>query len=119
MRITRLHILLGAAGVVLLAAGVLARYERPAALSSPVTAASTQTSQPVPASGSAVQTSAPAAVKSETPGAAPSLASGFTLPEGTKAVPYTVKRGDSVPVLASRYLAQVVYMRRSEVDDAI
>jgi hypothetical protein len=49
----------------------------------------------------------------------PSLAPGFALPEGTKAIPYTVKPADSVPVLASRYLSQVVYMRRSEVDNAI
>src|SRR5271169_4403325 len=111
MRITRLHILLGAAAVVLLAAGLLARYELPGAFSSAMAPANTQTSQPAPASGSAAQASAPAAAKPESPSATPSLAPGFTVPEGTKAIPYTVKRGDSVPVLASRYLSEVVYMR--------
>jgi hypothetical protein len=82
-------------------------------------AADTQGSSAGHPSGSAAQASAPAAGSSETPGAMPSLAPGFTLPEGSKTVPYTVKRGDSVPILASRYLSQVVYMRRSETDSAI
>jgi hypothetical protein len=106
-----------------LAGGLLARYELPGAFSSVVAPANTQASQPTPASdsasGSAAQAPAPAAGKSEAIGAAPSLASGFTLPEGTKTIPYAVKRGESVPVLASLYLSQVVYMRRSELDIAI
>lgn len=119
MRITRLHILLGAAAIVLLAAGLLARHEWPAAFRPAGTGSNGQASQSAPASGPAAQAPASAAAKSETSGATPSLALGFTLPEGTKAVPYAVKRGDSVPVLASRYLSEVVYMRRSEVDNAI
>ena len=121
MRITRRNVLLGAAATVLLAAGLLARHEWPSAFSSAVTAANAQATQAAQASasGSAAQAPAPAAGNSETPGSTPSLAQGFTLPQDTKAIPYTVKRGDSVPVLASRYLSEVVYMRRSEVDNAI
>src|SRR5215472_14433328 len=123
MRITRVHLLLGAAAVVLLAAGLLARYELPGVFSSRATAPNAQATQPVGAPGSASvspsQTPATTAATAQSSGAIPPLAPGFTLPEGTKAIPYTVKRGDIVPVLASRYLSQVVYMRRSEVDDAI
>jgi len=118
MRITRLHLLLGAVAVVLLAAGLLARYELPGAVNSPKTAAKAEASYSAASSKTPTQTPA-AAAKAEAPVAAPSLAQGFTLPEGTKAIPYAVKRGDIVPVLASRYLSQVVYMRRSEVDAAI
>ena len=114
MRITRLNLLLGAAAIVLLAAGLLARYGWPRAFSS---SANTGTSQPDP--NAAAQPPASAVANSATTNAAPSLAPGFTLPEGTKAIPYAVKRGDSVPVLASRYLSQVVYMRRSELDNAM
>src|SRR5215831_11683555 len=99
MRITRLHLLLGAAAVVSLAAGLLARYEWPGAFSSAAVPPTTQASQPVPASDSAAQAAGPAVGNSETAGATPSLDRGFTLPEGSKAIPYTVKRGDSVPVL--------------------
>ncbi|HXJ92170.1 MAG TPA: putative glycoside hydrolase [Terriglobia bacterium] len=121
MRITRLHLLLGAAAVVLLAAGLCARREWTGAFGSAVTAPSTQASQPAStaASNSTAQTSAPAPGKPETTGAEPPLAPGFTLPESTKAIPYAVKRGDTVPILASRYLSEVVYMRRSELDNAI
>jgi len=119
MRITRIHILFGAAALVLLAAGLLARYNRPHSLSANVTAADTQASRPSQPSGSSAQAPASAPGGRETAGAAPSLAPGFILPEGTRAVPYTVKRGDTVPILASRYLSQVAYMRRSEIDSAI
>ena len=53
------------------------------------------------------------------PASLPQPVVAFTNPEGTEAVPHVVKRGESVPSLAWRYLPDSIYMRRDELENAI
>lgn len=119
MHITRIRIVLASAILLVLAGGLLAKFSRSAGPDTrPAANAQTNPSSPSAATPAASAKSAGPAQFAAT-GEPPALAPGFTLPQGTMAVPYTVKRGDSAPILASRYLSQVVYMRRSEIDAAI
>lgn len=43
----------------------------------------------------------------------------FTPPEGTTLVPHVVKRNESVGVIVAHYLPETIYMRRSELEEAL
>ncbi len=105
---TRKHFLIISAVLVVLAIGIFARRSRTASKPG-------QTAQS-PAQGAS---NTPAASNPAPPAASAQSANSVATPEGTKIVPVVAKRGDSVTSLAWHYLPESVYMRESEIENAI
>jgi hypothetical protein len=102
-----------------LALGIFVRRSRPSA----VAATGIQAPQSAEHAGGASRNAPPAKdapANGRTAGQAPGSPSNpDATPEGTHALPVVAKRGDSVISLARHYLAQSVYMRESELENAI
>jgi hypothetical protein len=112
---TRKHYLIISALLVALAIGLLARRGRPAYLK-----AAGQASQSSEHAAGSAQDAGSASATSVRPSAGPpSPAASGSGPEGGATLSVTIKLGDSVTSLARHYVAQSVYLRESEFENAI
>lgn len=114
---TRKHFLIVSVVLVALAVGIFARRSRTA----PVPPHKIQATPSIAQAG-APSSPANAAPATSAASAAPGNAqatSAVATPEGTQAEPVVARRGDSVTSLARHYLPESVYMRESEIENAI